>query len=143
MADDGAGGYILNMSSMACWMPLPGLAMYSATKAFIRVFSRALRLEMKSRGVSVTVACPGGIATDLFGLPRNLQQLGVRLHVLATPHAFATKTLRRTFGRKAQYVNGLLNRLAILFVATLPERVRELVKFKLLDRFESQSNLPG
>jgi hypothetical protein len=143
MADDGAGGYILNMSSMACWMPLPGLAMYSATKAFIRVFSRALRLEMKSRGVSVTVACPGGIATDLFGLPRNLQQLGVRLHVLATPHAFATKALRRTFGRKAQYVNGLLNRLAILFVATLPERVRELVKFKLLDRFESQSNLPG
>ena len=37
-------GYILNMSSMSCWMPMPGIGMYSATKAYIRVFSRTLHL---------------------------------------------------------------------------------------------------
>ena len=44
----------------ACWMPMPGIAMYSATKAYIRAFSRAFRIEMKDYDVSVTVACPGG-----------------------------------------------------------------------------------
>lgn len=87
MAGNGRGR-ILNMSSMSCWMPMPGIAMYSATKAYIRAFSRAYRIEMKDRGVSVTVACPGGIATNLFGLPSQLQRLGVRLGVLATPEAF-------------------------------------------------------
>ena len=42
MAGNG-GGRILNMSSMSCWMPMPGIAMYSATKAYIRAFSRAYR----------------------------------------------------------------------------------------------------
>ena len=35
-------GRILNMSSMSCWMPMPGLAMYASTKAYIRVFTRSL-----------------------------------------------------------------------------------------------------
>ena len=48
---------------------MPGIAMYSATKAYIRVFSRALAVELADDGITVMVACPGGIATDLFGLP--------------------------------------------------------------------------
>ena len=35
-------GYILNMSSLSCWTPYPGIALYTATKAYIRVFTRAL-----------------------------------------------------------------------------------------------------
>lgn len=135
MAENG-GGYILNMSSMSCWMPMPGIAMYSATKAYIRAFSRALRIELKPRGVSVTVACPGGIATDLFGLPPKLQKLGVSVGALATPEKFVYKALQRTFRRKAQYVNGLVNRAAIVAVASLPEWVRGLIRTKLLDRLD-------
>lgn len=87
MAKRGSG-HILNMSSMSCWMPMPGIALYSATKAYIRVFSRALRLELKDSGVSVTVACPGGIDTSLFGLPMNLRKLAVRLGATQTPQKF-------------------------------------------------------
>ena len=126
-------GYILNMSSMSCWMPMPGIGMYSATKAYIRVFSRTLNLELKESGVAVMVACPGGIATDLFGLPVKLQRLGVRLGVLATPKSFVKGALKRLFKRKAQYINGWLNRIAIVFVAVLPSRMRLIVKHKLLD----------
>lgn len=128
------GGYVLNMSSMACWMPMPGIAVYSATKAYIRAFSRALRIEMKGAGVSVTVACPGGIATDLFGLPKGLQRLGVRLGVLTTVEKFVSKALRRTFRRKAQYINGGLNRVSIVAVASLPEWARVKIKARLLDK---------
>lgn len=129
-------GYILNMSSMSCWMPMPGIAMYTASKAYIRVFSRAFRVEMKDRGVSVMVACPGGIATDLFGLPKKLQHLGVKLGVLDTPQHFATKALKRALNGKAQYINGLLNRISIVAVALLPEWCRMKIKTKLLDKFD-------
>jgi len=127
-------GYILNMSSMSCWMPMPGIAMYAATKAYIRVFSRALRIELKPSGISVTVACPGGIATDLFGLPRNLQKLGVRVGALATPERFTRNALDRAFSGKPQYINGPVNRLAIFFCSLTPEYVRGLVKSRLLDK---------
>ena len=127
-------GYILNMSSMSCWMPMPGIGMYAATKAYIRVFSRSLALELKDYGVGVTVACPGGIATALFGLPRNLQRLGVKLGVLATPQRFVSGALKRMFNHKKQYINGFINRLAIVAVAILPDSMRLIVKHKLLDK---------
>lgn len=129
-------GYILNMSSMSCWMPMPGIAMYSATKAYIRVLSRALRIELKPIGVGVMVACPGGIATDLFGLPPNLQKLGVKVGALTTPAKFVRKALHKTLKGKAQYINGLINRMAIVAVAMTPEWVRGLVKSRILDKLE-------
>lgn len=127
-------GRILNMSSMSCWMPMPGIAMYSATKAYIRVLSRAMHYELKDYGVTVTVACPGGIATDLFGLPPKLQRLAVRLGVLARPEKFARKAVDRMLRGRKQYINGLLNRFSIFFIAVMPTPVRMLVKRKMIDR---------
>ncbi|WP_304973614.1 SDR family oxidoreductase [uncultured Duncaniella sp.] len=127
-------GYILNMSSMSCWMPMPGLSMYAATKAYIRVFSRSLHYEMRDYGVKVMVACPGGIATDLFGLPDNLKRLALRLGAITRPEVFARRSVRRLLRGRRQYVNGLTNRLAILFVGTLPTWARMMVKHRLLDR---------
>lgn len=128
------GGYILNMSSMSCWMPMPGIAMYSATKSFIQVLSRAMCLELRDSGVSVTVACPGGIATDLFGLPRNLRDFAVKIGVLATPQKFVRGALKRMFSRKQQYVNGFMNKAAAFIVPKLPVCIKMLVKYKLLDK---------
>lgn len=128
------GGRILNMSSMSCWMPMPGIAMYSATKAYIRVFSRALHYEMRDRKVSVTVACPGGIATDLFGLPKNLMKLAVNIHAVQTPEKFVRKAVDRMLRGRKQYINGFLNRLAIVAVGVTPTPVRMMVKHKMLDR---------
>ncbi len=131
--ETGVKGYVLNMSSMSCWMPMPGIALYSATKAYIRVFSRSIAYELRDSGISVTVACPGGIATDLFGLPDNLKRLAVRIGVLQTPGKFAEKALRRTFRRRRQYINGWLNRISIPIVAATPAPLRMLLKHRLLD----------
>lgn len=129
-------GRILNMSSMSCWMPMPGIALYSATKAYIRVFSRALYYELRDSGVSVTVACPGGIATDLFGLPDNLKRLAVNIGVLTRPETFARKAIGKMLKGKKQYINGLLNRFSIFFVAVMPTPVRMMIKHRLLDRMQ-------
>lgn len=127
-------GWLLNMSSMSCWMPMPGLALYAATKAYIRVFSRSLHYEMKDYGVAVTVACPGGIATDLFGLPANLKKLAVNLKVIDTPEKFARKAVKKMLRGKKQYINGWLNRLSIVFVSLMPTPVRMMVKHRMLDK---------
>lgn len=131
---DRGSGRILNMSSMSCWMPMPGIAMYSATKAYIRVFSRALHYEVCQSGVSVTVACPGGIATNLFGLPENLKKLALTLHAIQTPEKFTRKAVDRMLRGRKQYINGWINRMAIVFVSILPTRMRLLVKRLMLDR---------
>lgn len=127
-------GWLLNMSSMSCWMPMPGLAMYSSTKAYIRVFSRAIHYEMKDYGVGVTVACPGGIATDLFGLPEKWKRFAVAIGVLQTPETFARKAVGKMLKKKKQYINGWLNRFSIFFIGILPTRVRMMVKHRLLDK---------
>lgn len=127
-------GYILNMSSMSCWMPMPGLALYASTKAFLRVFSRSLALELRDSGVKVMVAAPGGIATTLFGLPPNLMRLAVGLGVVARPDKFADRAVKRLLKGRQQYINGLLNRIAIVAVGCTPACVRMQVKHCLLDR---------
>lgn len=131
---DTGKGWMLNMSSMSCWMPMPGLAMYSSTKSYIRVFTRALHYEMKDYGVGVTVACPGGIATDLFGLPEKWKKFAVAIGVLQTPEKFARKAVKRMMRKKKQYINGWLNRFSIFFVGILPTSVRMMVKHRLLDQ---------
>lgn len=134
MRREKGSGWLLNMSSMSCWWPMPGIALYSATKAYIRVFTRALRYEMKDYGVNVMVACPGGIATDLFGLPENLKRLAVSIGAIAKPETFTRKAVDRMLKGKQQYINGMVNRLAIVAGSLLPTSGRMLIKHKLLDR---------
>jgi uncharacterized protein len=57
-------GGILNVGSIAGFLPGPGMAMYYASKAFVLSFTEALRQELKPHGVRVTVLCPGPVPTE-------------------------------------------------------------------------------
>jgi short-subunit dehydrogenase len=57
-------GGILNVGSIAGFLPGPGMAMYYASKAFVISFTEALRQELKPHGVRVTVLCPGPVQTE-------------------------------------------------------------------------------
>src|ERR1700745_2662327 len=59
----GRGG-ILNVSSSAGFLPIPGFAVYAATKAYVTSFSEALRVELRGAGVSVCALCPGPVHTE-------------------------------------------------------------------------------
>ena len=58
------GGGILNVASVAGFLPGPGMAVYYATKAYVLSFSEALHHELAPRGVRVTVLCPGPVPTE-------------------------------------------------------------------------------
>jgi uncharacterized protein len=57
-------GGILNVSSSAGFLPIPGDAVYAATKAYVTSFSEALRAELRGTGVSVCALCPGPVRTE-------------------------------------------------------------------------------
>ena len=63
MVDRGAGA-VLNIASIAAFQPLPGMAVYSATKAFVQTFSEAVHEGLHGTGVSCTVLCPGPVPTE-------------------------------------------------------------------------------
>jgi short-subunit dehydrogenase len=63
MIDWGAGA-VLNIASIAGFQPLPGGAVYSATKAFVQTFSEAVHEELHGTGVSCTVLSPGPLPTE-------------------------------------------------------------------------------
>jgi short-subunit dehydrogenase len=58
------GGGILNVASLAAFLPGPGMAVYYASKAYVLSFTEALHHELKGRGVRVTALCPGPVATE-------------------------------------------------------------------------------
>src|SRR5262249_25769250 len=57
-------GGILNVSSSAGFLPIPGSAGCAATKAYVPSFSEALRAELRGTGISVCALCPGPVATE-------------------------------------------------------------------------------
>jgi short-subunit dehydrogenase len=65
MLERGHGG-IINVSSLACFIPLPFCSTYGGTKAYITNFTEALHEELRGSGVTVQALCPGFTRTGLF-----------------------------------------------------------------------------
>lgn len=65
MAKRGEGA-VINVASMAAFMPLPYMAVYSASKSFVLAFSEALAEEYREYGVRVMALCPGPVRTHFF-----------------------------------------------------------------------------
>jgi uncharacterized protein len=63
MVEKGRGG-VINIASTAAFQPLPGSAVYAASKAFVLSFSEAIRTELRGSGVTVTAVCPGPVKTE-------------------------------------------------------------------------------
>lgn len=66
------GGRILQLCSTAGFQPLPSLAVYAASKAFLLRYSRALRWELFDRGIGVTAVCPYWVKdTEFISIARH------------------------------------------------------------------------
>ncbi len=59
-------GALVNVASTAAYQPVPGMAVYAATKAFVRSFTEALWQETKGSGLRVTTLSPGATETEFF-----------------------------------------------------------------------------
>jgi short-subunit dehydrogenase len=67
-------GRVLNVASIAAFQPVPTLATYAATKAYVLSLTEALSEELKGSGVSVTALCPGITATPMVSRAASANQ---------------------------------------------------------------------
>lgn len=109
---------ILNVSSVAGFYPLPEMAVYAATKAYVTSFSEALRMELAPEGITVTALCPGPVPTEFFEVAsRDGQTIRAmdRTHpALATPAKLVVRAALRGIERNKPGV--IPNRLLALLV---------------------------
>ena len=67
----GEGGHVVNTSSMAGVVPLPGLAAYSTAKYAVRGFSESLRMQLAPHGIGVSCLFPGATRTAMVPIPED------------------------------------------------------------------------
>jgi len=100
-------GAIVNVASTAAFQPVPYMAVYGATKAYVLSFTEALWAETRGTGVLVTALCPGATDTPFFDTASEHASIGHRMspeHVVAA----ALSALER---RRCSVTPGLRNRL--------------------------------
>ena len=131
---DRGKGYILNMSSMTARIPAPGIAVYSASKAYLKSFGRSFSYEMRPYGVRVTTVCPAAIDTGLYPLGTRLRKTLRRLGIIRSPHWLARRAVKALFRGRRTISPGLTNALVPALVAILPPRMIDHLGMKWIQR---------
>jgi hypothetical protein len=112
-------GGILNVASLAAFLPGPGMAVYYASKAYVLSFSEALHRELSERGVRVTALCPGPVPTEFqaragLSLPAAARMLELSAERVAQIGYDACMAGKRVV------IAGIGNRIAVSLMRLVP-----------------------
>ena len=123
--------HILNIASTAAYQAVPVLAVYSATKAFVLSFSRALRYELKDTPIAVSCLSPGPTATG-FGSRAGLDAFAELAEKFNMPaQAVAQIGLDGMFNKKPEIIAGFLNKVSAWGANFLPKKLVEKISANL------------
>jgi hypothetical protein len=100
-------GAIVNVASTAAFQPLPYMAVYGATKAYVLSFTEALWAETRGSGVRVTALCPGATDTAFFDTASEHASIGRRM----APQQAVAAAFSALERRRCSVIPGLRNRL--------------------------------
>jgi short-subunit dehydrogenase len=103
-------GSIINVASTASFQPVPFMATYAATKAFVLSFSEALWEENRAYGVKVMALCPGVTETSFFEASRMKRPPG---RVIQTSEQVVDVALRALKRGKSSVISGWPNRITV------------------------------
>jgi uncharacterized protein len=113
-------GVILNVSSTSALQPVPYMAVYGATKAFVLSFSQALWEENRKRGIEVLALCPGSTDTPFFEVVGSQEaSVGRR----ATPEAVVRVALKALERKQSIVIEGRMNNLLAILPRLLPRQM--------------------
>ena len=114
-------GGVLNVGSVAGYLPGPGMAVYYASKAYVLSFSEALHSELKSRGVRVTVLCPGPVPTE-FAARAGVKGSLASDFLSQSPERVAELGYRGLMRGQRVVIPGLTNKLVTFLIRIIPRR---------------------
>lgn len=111
-------GAIVNVASAAAYQPIPSMAVYAATKAYVLSLSQALWSETMGRGVRVVAVCPGPTDTDFFANTGEPEAMTWR----RTPEQVVQSTFRALYRNQPSVVDGNVNTVTAKLSKVLPIR---------------------
>lgn len=112
--------YLINVSSLAAFYPMPVKATYAASKRFLVDFSLALQEELRDSGVRVTVLCPAGMPTNQECI-KAIEAQGWAGHITTVDIGrVAHQTLEAAFAGQGLVIPGLMNRIIRLLGSLIP-----------------------
>ena len=118
------GGRIVQIASVAGYQPIPYMAIYAATKAYVVSYSRALNVELKPRKISVTCVCPFWSATNFFNRAKITKQEVVTKYVaMYQPQDVVKTAMKHALKRKEISIHGFKARNQVRLVKLLPHKL--------------------
>lgn len=113
-------GALINVASLTAYMPVPGMAVYAASKSFVVRFTEALAHETQSSGLTVMALSPGPTATEFYTTSGTAES-GVRFQTPNEVVATAFEALQRR-NPPISVISGVRNRWIKRLIAALPQR---------------------
>ena len=118
-------GTIINVSSLASFFPMPRGSVYSASKAFLTVFSESLAMELHDEGIRVQALCPGMTRTDFHA------QMGIagkditqrKLMIWMSPERVVFRSLRAMERGRVVCIPGIFNFVVARVLSHVPRRL--------------------
>ncbi len=122
-------GTIINVSSLAGFVPLPGNATYCATKAYLNSFSQALQIELAGSGVQIQALCPGFTYTEFHGPPgpSGYNRGPFPKQMWMTAEAVVDGSLKALERGQVVYIPGVVNRFLAALIYLSPVRLQQWV----------------
>lgn len=130
-------GRILQVASTASIAPLPLMAVYSGTKAFVYSFTQALVNELKESNVSMTALLPGASDTDFFHKAHAEDTVIYNQTSLSDPADVAKDGYKALMKGKAKVVSGMKNKVQAAMTNIVPESSVTATMRKLMDESTS------
>lgn len=114
-------GKVINISSAAGFQPIPFMATYAATKAFVNSFSEAIAEENRPFGIQVLAVCPGSTKTNFFKAAKMDKPVTVKGQ--QTVEEVVDTAMRAIKSGRTRVVSGLVNDLVSRVVSVVPNTV--------------------
>lgn len=124
-------GYILNVASIAAFMPCPQLNVYGASKAYVLSFTEGLHEELKKSGVHVTALCPGPVLTGFWNRA-GIENCDRFQFALTEAIDVARFGLNALFANRCVAVYGWLNKLLVFAAQLAPRFLVRAISQKVL-----------
>jgi short-subunit dehydrogenase len=113
--------YILNVSSLAGFAPMPSKNLYSATKAALIYFSYGLRSQLKKKNISVSCLAPGPVFTKASIEAITKKKMGwFGMKMAVPPEEVGEIAVRGTLGKELIIIPGLLAKISAAVIRILP-----------------------
>lgn len=126
-------GKILQLGSEAGTTPIPLLAVYAATKAFVLSFSTALVNELKDTNITVTVLLPGATDTDFFHKAGQENTVGYREKELQTPQQVALDGYTALMNGENKIISGSKTKMHVFMNDLLGDKLSAANNRKLME----------